>query len=242
MKLFILKRQNLELKTVLYYLVAQTGLLLFLCAGNSFQNEIRLLNDLKFGAHPGPFNSHSGDLIGRAGIAMLCLGLVQLTRSFLNTTKTLPQLDVRLALGLAGYLVFSLILSLTNTRFFYPDLNILTYENIFLFLLVLVVVCTLITGYMQNLPAAGFFILAILLPILLVSASWWVPVIFNKEATDLMHAYPAILAQALGFPVALVARSQLIKNKLNLKEETRTFEFKRWKTEFGYRVGELENN
>lgn len=242
MKLFILTRQNLELKTVLYYLVAQTGVLLFLCADHSFRNEIQLLNGLEFGSNPGPFNSRSGDLLGRAGIAMICLGLVQLTRSFLNTTKTLPQLDVRLALGLAGYLVFSLILSLTNTRFFYPDLNILAYENIFLFLLVSVVLCTLFTGYMQNLPAAGFFVIAVLLPILLVSARWWVPVISNKEATDLIHAYLAILCQALGFPVALIARNQLIKNKLATKKKTRTFEFKRWKTEFGYRVGELENN
>jgi len=177
------------------------------------------------------------------GILFVVYGLVQLTRSYLNTKTSLPRIDAALKYALCIYVVLSLILMGMNAGLFFVDGYTVLWDNIFLLLLFLLIIYTGVSGYVRKLKAAGPFLLANVLPLAFIIGITLFHVFVSMDsADDLWLPNLAIVTQALSFSIALVARTKLIQNELAVKElETQGLRFELREIELQRSLTKLEN-
>ncbi|WP_461116286.1 7TM diverse intracellular signaling domain-containing protein [Spirosoma jeollabukense] len=236
---------NFKHKIVLFYLLVQIGGMIYLTDYKQFFQVLFPCPVFTIGLLP---NGHLiyydlGNLLQHLSIMLILFGLVQLTRTYLDTSTTLPRLDFMLRYGLYTYGVFSFILLVINSCLVYLESHTLWYHNILALFLIACIIWTCIIGYMRRLPAASPFLLATILPLLFILATtlFHVFVSFNKAESTLLPDL-AIITQALTFSIPLVARTKLIQQELTTRDaEALQHQFDMREMELSYQLTELEN-
>ena len=229
--------------TVLYYLIAQLGGMLYLTAYWQFFHVFIPSRVFTLGLHPFLNYYDLNSLLMHFGIVMTLYGFTALTRSYLKTRETLHRLDQFLRIGFFIYLVFSVFLLIANVFLFLLERYTLLYDNILALLLILLVIYTCVAGYRRRLPAAAPFLFANLLPLafMLGIPLYHVFVSYNTGQNLYLPNF-VIISQSLGFSIALVARTKSIQNELRTKElEARRLEFELTEIALRHDVTELQN-
>ncbi|MCF0054634.1 7TM diverse intracellular signaling domain-containing protein [Dyadobacter sp. CY356] len=232
-------------KTVLYYLIAQLGGMFYITAYKRFY-YILLPNTVFTSAVTPQGTLHSFDLsrlLMHGGILLVMYGIVRLTQSFLNTKKKLPVMDLALRIGLNVYVSVTIVLVFFNIFVVYLEDYTLLYHNILALLLIAILLCTCVIGYLRKLPAAAPFLVANFLPFvfMLCTTIYHVFITYNDTSASLMPDF-SIISQALVFSIALVTRTKSIQKELKVKEmEARQLEFDLKEIGLRQRLIELEN-
>ncbi|MBE9464437.1 7TM diverse intracellular signaling domain-containing protein [Dyadobacter subterraneus] len=232
-------------KTVLFYLIAQLGGMLYITAYKRFYS-IFFSSPIFTSTVSTEGQLHSFDMTSvlmHGSILLIMYGLVQLTRSFLSTKKILPVMDSALRIGLLVYVLVTVILVAINIFITYLEDYTLLYHNILALLLITIIMCTCVVGYLRKLPASTPFLVANILPLIFMFATalYHVFISFNFTDGSLMPDF-SIISQALAFSVALVARTKSIHKDLKAKEiEARQLEFDLKEINLRQRLIELEN-
>jgi 7TM diverse intracellular signalling len=232
-------------KTVFYYLIAQFGGIIYITAYREmfyllFHSPVFTYTLLPNGFF---YSYDVNNVLMHLSVLLILYGLVELTRSYLNTKKNLPRLDAMLKYGKYTYVAVTFILIFINTTLFYLDDFTLLYDNILYLLVTAVIIGTSIAGYMKKLPAAGPFLLALILPLVLMlsTALYHVLVSFTNTEKSLLPDF-AIVSQAIIFSIALVARIKSIRYQLAAKElEATKLAFDIRELELKHQLVELEN-
>jgi hypothetical protein len=208
-------------KAILFYLVAQVGAMVYITAYKHFFDlvfESRVFTfDLAADGWLYAYNYSS--ILMHGSVVVIMYGFVQLTRLYLNTRQLLPRLDAVLRYGLYAYIAASALLIVVNVSLFFIDNHSLLYENIFVLALVINMLCAGAVAFRRNLPAAGPFLVANMLPlgcILAVSVYHVFVKVYNVETSLLPDL--AVISQSFVFSVALVARMRLIQMELKTRE------------------------
>lgn len=232
-------------KTVLYYLIAQLGGMIYITSYRHFFSVLFHCPLFTFWVTPGgKLDLYDANyLLMHTGLLLIMYGFVQFTRSFFDTPRTLVKVDRVLKYGLMVYLSVTVVIMSINTTVFYLQHYTVLYENIMALLLILVVLYTCIAGYRLRLRAAGSFLLANLLPLAFMLGTTLYHLMVSYTGNDDQFLPDmAIIAQSLGFSIALVARTRLIQNDLKTKEiETRQLEFDLRELTLTQRLIEVEN-
>ncbi|MBD2700249.1 hypothetical protein IC229_06360 [Spirosoma sp. BT702] len=211
-------------KAVFYYLIIQLGGMIYLTGHWGYFSVLFSTPVFNFSLHTdgGLHLGHTvhyynlNVLLMHAGIGFILFGFVQLTRSYLNTAQSLPKLDRLLRYGLCGYLALSVIVAGINIVLFDLEYYTLAYDNLYVLFLIGLTLATCLTGYRRKLPAATPFLLANLFPLVFVLAIPLFHLLISYTSTDnLWLPDLAVIAQALGFSIAIVARTKSIQQALN---------------------------
>lgn len=168
----------------------------------------------------GDVNSYDVNaLLMHLSVALILYGMVQLTRSFLATEARLPRLDRWLQFNLRAYLLFALALAFTNV--FVAQVNYITlpYDNLFCLLILTMVLIAGITAFVRNFPAARPFLLANLVPLLLMTGTGLLHIFTSINTTGDWLPLLAIMTQSLGYSIALVAFVRYLQLHLRQKEQ-----------------------
>ncbi|MCF0074895.1 hypothetical protein LZD49_30700 [Dyadobacter sp. CY261] len=208
-------------RIVFYYLISQLGCIIFLTAYRHFFHVLlgRVVFTMKLDAQGTLIHYDFNKLMMHIGIGLLLYGITHLVRLYLNTKKRLLVLDRALKYGLYAYLLFSGILALINTSFFYIESQSLIYDNILVMMLIGVTIYTCIMGYLRGIPAAGSLLLVNIVPFALILGTSFIHIFYDlDDVVNLLLPTVAILFQALGFSIALVARTKSIQDDLTAKE------------------------
>lgn len=232
-------------KAVLFFLIAELGGMFYITAYKRFYC-ILFPNSVFTSAISPNGQFHCFDLSSvmmHAGIMLIMYGSVRLTQSFLNTRKNLPVMDSALLIGLWVYELVTLAVLVINVFVAYLEEYTLLYHNILALLLIAILMCTCVLGYIRKLPAAAPFLVANFLPFffMLATTLYHVFISFNDTNDSFMPDF-SIMSQALAFSVALVARTKSIQKNLKAKEtEARQLEFNLKEIGLRQRLIELEN-
>ncbi|MCF0075500.1 hypothetical protein LZD49_33795 [Dyadobacter sp. CY261] len=232
-------------KTVMYYLIAQLGGMIYITSYRHFFSVLFYCPVFTFWVTPGgKLDFYDANyLLMHIGLLLIMYGFVQFTRSFFDAHKTLPKADRALKYGLTVYLSVTAVIMSIDTGVFYLQHYTVLYENMLALLLVLIILYTCIAGYRRGLRASGSFLIANLLPLVFMVGTTMYHVMVSYTGNDYQFLPDmAIIAQSLGFSIALVARTRLIQNDLKTKEiETRQLEFDLRELMLRQRLIEVEN-
>lgn len=212
-------------RPLIYYLMMQFGAMLYISSYWNFLFKKPVIfshllgNEVYFYGITKLFN--------HIAVVIIFFGLIKLTRSYLRTEVHLPEEDKILKYAFDAYFVFSLISAAINISGHQVDLYLWKYDNICCAILVSTVIYTSIKAYVKKLPLAEPYLLANLLPL---SFTLCIPIYHLLVTGDYMANYLlpvfAVVAQALGFSVALVTRTRAVQEALKIKEiEGRQLEF-----------------
>lgn len=232
-------------KAILYYLIAQLGGMIYITSYRGFFYELFPNPVFTFWMNSSPQIDYYdlNMLLQHIAILLLLYGYLQFTRSYLNTSRTLPNLDIALKAGWVAYLTITVCIVVINVGFFCLMHYTLLYENILFLLVTAVIMTTCIAGYLHKLRASGPFLLANMLPLIFIFCTTLFHILVGFHDNDKTF-FPefAIVAEALGFSIALVTRTKLLQNDLTRKEiEAKQLEFDLREIETGKKLIELEN-
>ena len=232
-------------KTILYYLIAQMGGMIYITSYRHFFSVFFYCPIFTINLRPDGLMEYFNlnFLLMYISLLLIMYGFVQFTRSYLETVKNLPRHDKALKYGLAFYLSVTAIITVLNTTVLCL-LGISTvYENILALFLIITILFTSASGYLRKLRAAGPFLLANTLPLIFMLGITLFHVFVSHSETDQTFLPDlAIVAQAFGFSVALVARTKLLQNDLNEKKlEAHQLEFDLREITLRQEFIELEN-
>lgn len=212
-------------RTVLYYLVAQLGGIVYITAYKQVFPALLTNPVFNLGLQRnGVLGWYDlNQLLLHISIPVTIYSLVQFTRSYLHTQLSFPRLDAFFKYVLYAYLPVSALFLLINANAFYTEQYAWFFENIFTGLLFGAIVYAGILGYVRRLPAAPHFLLAntlsfgIALAIPLYHLVADTTSIGNPLLKTLLPDLVAI-TQSFGFSLALVARTRSIQQNLAAKE------------------------
>jgi len=206
-------------KAYLYFMIIQIGAILFLFGVRLYFNvafPIRVFN-VSYMSVERVVYYDINKLAQHIGIFITMWGITQFTRVYLNTKELLPKCDRLLRYLIFGYALMEAIPTfVTITGIFYLDYYTIIYDNLYIqFLLVVILIVGLI-AYQHKISTAKYFLLANILPIILVVASS----IHSATQFNVDSILPeiAIFSQILTFGVALTARVKLISEELSKKQ------------------------
>lgn len=207
-------------KVILYFLVAQLGGLLYITSyWHVLYQWLPIKEFTMVLTSAGRVHSYDANfLLMHVSVVLILYGLVQLTRSFLLTGRRLPVLDAFLKFSLRGYLLFALVLAFINI--FIAQVNYITvpYDNIFCLWIILLIIVTSMAGFRRGFPAAGPYLFANLVPLVLMTGTGLLHIFTEVNGTGDWLPLPAIMAQSLGYSVALVAFIRYLRQSLQQKE------------------------
>ncbi|CAN5915197.1 hypothetical protein BH24BAC1_BH24BAC1_37590 [soil metagenome] len=226
--LLILFLNNLHLyyrfrdRTVLYFLFAQVGGMLYITAYRNFFNVLSAFQPFTLTLKPdGTTHFYSlNDMCMHLSVAMVLYGGVQMTRHYLQTKTAIPKLDAWLRYALYGYLLFTAVVALVNLSWFYLDDYTLLYDNMLVLLLTGLLLGTSLVAYRRKLLFAPAYLFANALPLLFLMsiATYHVFIGFSNQGQLLLPDL-VIVSQALCFSAAIVSRMQTLRENLLAKEE-----------------------
>lgn len=207
--------------SVKYYLIAQAGAMIYITAFRAFFNVFfhgKIYTVTIW--HNGSVRFYNLDnAMQHAGIVLIIYGLVQLTRSYLNTHKHFPVADRLLKYGMLSYLLVSFVLVVINSFFFHVEAYSIAYDNLYLLMLILFMLYVCIAAYRRRVRAAGPFLLANVLPLAFIASVTLYNMMFSGFSRDNVWLPTlAIVSQAFCFSVALVARTKLVQKELTEKQ------------------------
>ncbi|MCW3462508.1 7TM diverse intracellular signaling domain-containing protein [Chitinophaga nivalis] len=208
----------------LYYLMIQSGAMLFITSFKHFFNlflpagiyHIRLNEDGSAYTYDlNAFFLHMGMLI-------ILFGIIQLTRLYLQTRELLPSCDRLLQYLCYGFVVFELVpATVTITRLFYLDNYTLLFDNIFILLIALIIMAVCIVAYRHRIRAAKYFLLANIVPLFFVAGIAIYFIVYSAPSyLNHQSLLPemAVFSQIFTFAVALIARMEVVTGELKTKE------------------------
>lgn len=209
-------------RIVRYYLIAQLGSIIYIIAYRQFFHVLffRHIFTIGLDASGSVMHYDFNNVFMHIGVVLLLYGLIQQTRSYLNTKKRLPKLNALLKYGLYGYIVFSSFVIAINTLLLYVEPTTLLVDNVLVLALILLLISASVVGYVYKLPVAGTLLLANVLPLVLIVITTLFHVFFDlDDSINLLLPTLAIVFQSFSFSLALVARTKSIQNDLVLKEK-----------------------
>jgi hypothetical protein len=155
------------------------------------------------------------------GGTTVLISLLQLTRSFLRTKELMPGYDTWLRYTIITYIAYAVIPGvITLSGWFYLDNYTLLYDNIFVLLIGLSILVTSAVAYKKKVRAAGAYMIAITLPIILAAglACYYI-IRATPDYSDNNSVLPeiAIISQIITFTIVLVTRIRTINEELDAK-------------------------
>jgi DNA-binding CsgD family transcriptional regulator len=234
-------------KTVLYFVIAQCGGLIYITA-YKLVFPVLLPNPVfNIGMHQGNITWYDvNSLLLHSSILVVIYGMVHFARSYLNSRYTFSRLDVLLRYSLNVWLLLSAVFTVVNA-FVYMENYTWIIDNIFTLFFFAAIIYMSIKGYVRRLPAAGSFFLANMLSLVFMLGTSLYHLIadLNKINYSLVRSLLpdlAIITQTIGFSIALVTRTRLIQQDLVTKEtEVRQLEFDLREMEWRHQLIEQEN-
>jgi hypothetical protein len=205
--------------SVLYYLLLQIGGMLYI-TGYRFYFQVPFPRPVfSFALHEVMGTYDLNRVFTHLGIVFVFYGLVQLTRSYLNTGQALPGPDKVLRYSLYSYIVLSAVAMAINLSGFQLEYYTLLSDNIFCLAILAMTLITCVIGYIRKIPSSGYFLAAQILPMLCLLALplYHIFVSFDSEK-GVWIAEIAIVSQAFAFSIALIARTKAIQDSLVAKE------------------------
>lgn len=205
----------------IYYLIILAGSLVYITCFNFFISLFTAAKRLNASVLP----DGSVDylplefMILQISVLFIMIGLVQFTRVYLKTKMHFFVWDKILKISFVIYsiyvvaittLEFALILRADNT---YALIN-----NLILIGLILNLIGLGIKSYTKKVAQAKYYLLAMLLPLLIMLALVVYLVIYQNHVALYTLPNIAILSITITFAVALVARVNLIKDELNAEK------------------------
>lgn len=191
----------------------------------------------------GEVNSYDVNfLLMHISVVLVMYGMVQLTRSFLLTETRLPRLDAWLKYSLRAYLLFELVLACINV--FIAQVNYITlpYDNLFCLLMLIIILITSIKAFVRRFPAAGPYLFANLVPLVLMAGISLLHVFTSIDTTGDWLPLLAIITQSLGYSIALVAFIRYLRLHLQQKEqEARRLAMEIQEMNFRHQLMTMEN-
>ncbi|PSL33762.1 hypothetical protein [Dyadobacter jiangsuensis] len=213
--------RDLREKVILYLVIAQFGGLLYI---TSYWLALYRWFPMKIFTRVvtprGEVNSYDVNfLLMHISVVLVMYGMVQLTRSFLLTETRLPRLDAWLKYSLRAYLLFELVLACINV--FIAQVNYITlpYDNLFCLLILIIILITSIKAFVRRFPAAGPYLFANLVPLVLMAGISLLHVFTSIDTTGDWLPLLAIITQSLGYSIALVAFIRYLRLHLQQKEQ-----------------------
>lgn len=231
-------------KAILYYLVAQLGGMLYITSYRFFFAPFLPVPVYSFWMSPdGVFEYYDlNSLLQHIGILAVMYGYIQFTRTYLNSSKTLPVIDKLLYYGLSGYAVISGCIIFFNLAFYCTTEFTLLIENILALLLLGCVLLACVLGYLRKVRMAGPFLLANVFPLVFMLGIAVFHVFVSVHTKETFMPELATVAQAFGFSIALITRTRMLQKDLQEKEiKTQKLEFELDALEIRKRLIELEN-
>ncbi|CAG5002472.1 hypothetical protein DYBT9275_02899 [Dyadobacter sp. CECT 9275] len=232
-------------RTILYYLIAQLGGIIYITSYREFFTGFFNGPVFTFQLKPNGFIAYFNlnFLLMYISLILIMYGIVQFTRSYLETPKNLPVHDKVLKYGLIFYLAVTGTITLLNVSVICLLGVSTVYENILALLLICAVLFASVSGYRRRLRTAGPFLVANTVPLVFIICTTLFHVFVSHSRTDETFLPDlSIVAQAFGFSVALVARTRLLQNDLNQKKlEANQLEFDLREITLQQRFMKLEN-
>lgn len=212
---------SLRERVILYYLMAQLSGMIFITAYKQAFPVLFPCKVFSIGLYKGTLVWYDlNNLLMHVGMLGIIYGLVQFTRSYLNTRQSLPRLDALFRYGLITWLPFSLVLTIVSTRI-YIETYALLYDNVFTLSFFAAIMYAGVAGHIRKLPGASAFLLANISSFVFMLATPLYYLIVDVNTNSLVRTLLpdlAILTQAITFSVALVSRTRSIRNDLTLIE------------------------
>jgi hypothetical protein len=206
--------------SVLYYLIAQVGGMLYLTAYRWIFHIYFPQPIFSFSLHgyAGYYNTVGYYDINRLcthmGIILVLYGFIHFTRIFLNTGTAMPGYDKLLRISLYTYISLSLCGIAVNVSGFYLERYTLVADNIFFLAMMLSILATAVVAYRRKLPSAKPFLVAHLVPILLLLAMPLVHIFVSFTSDENIGvAELAVASHAFTFTVALLRRTRKVKEQ-----------------------------
>lgn len=233
-------------KTYLYYLLIVFGGILYITVFNKFLNlyfSTRIFN-IEMKPNGNIYYYELNSFTCDVAIVLILSGFIQLTRHYLQTFELLPKWDKTLVYinGIFASLVLSSSLS-TISGFFYASNYVVRVENMSIACIVLLLFCVGIVSYRKQFKSAKYFLLANSIPLAAIIFIAVYLAIFRFSSKMIMFLPNlAILAQTLTFAVALVARINLLKEELKVRQlEAQNLKNENEQMQLRAKLIELEN-
>ncbi len=205
-------------RAYLHFLIGQIGSIIFLYGARQHFNlitDLRIYN-IKLISNSSVYFYDLNKLFQHIGIFLVVMGLAQFTRVYLNTRNLLPKYDKLLRYLVYGYAILEVTSSLTTiSGLFYLDYYTILFDNLYIQLVLLTIILTGIKAFKRKIRAAGYFLFANIIPIVLVLASS-IYAIVNHNVNPILPEL-AIFCHVLTFGVALIARIKIVTEELNEK-------------------------
>lgn len=207
----------------LYYLMILVGGALYITGLNFFANILTSIRFFQISVYPdgSAFYFDFNGAVMQIGILVVMTGFIQFTRVYLQTSTQLPKWD-----RLLRYLnaVFAVILLsdilLTLSGVCYTHDFIASVINIGIVGIILLILSVGVLSHRKGFVLGRYFLIANALPLTVMAclAGYFI-LNYNYGNGVFMLPNAAIIAQTLAFPVALMARINLIKAELQTKHE-----------------------
>jgi DNA-binding CsgD family transcriptional regulator len=232
-------------KISLYFVIGQLGALVYAMVSKNFLATLVFCPPFTVGFLPDG-NTYAytlNSLLMHLSVVAIIYGIVQLTRTYLVMGKTMPVLDKVLRYVLYIYMTFTVVVALINCFVFCLNVYSLPYENALIVMLVVAVVVSGIVAYRRSLPASGSFLLANIVPVVIVM---FVAIknIFASHFGNQLFWLPelGVICHAVGFSLAIAARVRVMEHELKIKEmETGQLALEIQEISLGRQLIELEN-
>ena len=207
-------------KVYLYYLIFLVGGIIYSTSYNFFTSYFIHYKSLNANLLSNgscdylPFDR----ILMQAGTILVIAGFIQFTRAYLQTKLKLPFWDKLLKYGALIYcLVWGLATMLEFLNLILPNNRYALYSNILLLLLISMMLIVGVVAYRKRIKQARYFLLAMAIPLLLMLLLVLYLLFTDDELLRQILANIAIITVTITFAIAVVARVNIIKNDLHIK-------------------------
>ena len=213
---FILKEP-----TYRYYLLVLAGGIIYITCMSHYIYNFTDFRWFKSEVHPNGnvYYSDFSDIILEIGILFVIVGLIQFTRSYLDTKTLLPKHDTALK-----YITVFFVAMVTIPTFYtfsgisYLHDSTAFYENVSIVLIMLYLLYIGFLAYRKGYKAAFYYLCANGFTLLILVAIAGNYIFFPAPNVQNILPNIAIILQALSLAVALVGRVNLIKAELQAQK------------------------
>ncbi|MEO5910310.1 MAG: 7TM diverse intracellular signaling domain-containing protein [Pelobium sp.] len=212
-------------RSVFYYLIIQLGGMVYL---TSYWYFFRIPNPvLSYILENEVITYNINNLLTHISIVIIFYAFMQLVRNYLNTPKYLPVEDKLIKYLVGTYIILSFINIIINVSGFCMDFYTIVYDNVYCGVIIFFILFICIRAAFKKVPLSLPFLLANLLPLLfMLCIPIFHVVVSTQSQYDQFLPVSVVIAQALGFSIALITRTRSIMKDLNAKEiERRDLEF-----------------
>jgi DNA-binding CsgD family transcriptional regulator len=228
--------------SVLYYLIIQLGGIIYLTNYCSYFDFIFPSHIFSLALDDQLRYYDFNRLLGHVAILMIFYGFLSLSRSYLNTRDNLPVEDKIMKYSLHIYFFVSVCIATVNISGYCLETYTLPYDNLYCALIIGMFMFTSVKAYIRKVNLSSAFLLANCMPLLFMLS---IPLFHLLVSPFWKHNYLlptfCVVAQALGFSIALVTRTKSIQKELNAREiQSRELELDLKEIDYQNKLSQLE--